>query len=98
MGVETLGEAYMLGWRIHVRCAWGLAGAGSRVRRVLRRSEDMSSSTLRRNAMDVWEFARFIATGITATIGNIGAVWFVSRYASFEFSLLAGIAAGLLLS
>jgi hypothetical protein len=22
MGVETLGEAYMLGWRIHVRCAW----------------------------------------------------------------------------
>ena len=58
----------------------------------------MSSSTLRLNAIDVWGFARFIATGITATIGNIGAIWFVSRYASFEFSLLAGTAAGLLLS
>jgi hypothetical protein len=23
MGVETIGEAYQLGWRIHVRCAWG---------------------------------------------------------------------------
>ena len=23
MGVETLGRAYSLGWRVRVRCAWG---------------------------------------------------------------------------
>jgi hypothetical protein len=23
MGVQTIGEAYRAGWRIHVRCAWG---------------------------------------------------------------------------
>ena len=23
MAVETLGEAWNLGWRVHIRCAWG---------------------------------------------------------------------------
>src|SRR4051794_28483173 len=39
MGVETLGEAYMLGWRIHVRCAWGRREAMKGVRSCLGRAE-----------------------------------------------------------
>jgi hypothetical protein len=39
MGVETLGEAYMLGWRIHVRCAWGRREAMKSVRGCLGKSE-----------------------------------------------------------
>jgi hypothetical protein len=30
--VETIGEAYMLGWRIHARCAWGRREAMKSVR------------------------------------------------------------------
>lgn len=32
MAVETLGEAYSLGWRVTVRCAWGPRDAMKRVR------------------------------------------------------------------
>jgi hypothetical protein len=32
MSVETIGEAYMLGWRIHARCAWGRREAMKSVR------------------------------------------------------------------
>jgi hypothetical protein len=39
MGVETIGEAYMLGWRIHVRCAWGRREAMKSVRGCLGRGE-----------------------------------------------------------
>lgn len=39
MGVETIGEAYRLGWRIHVRCAWGRQEAMKRVRECLGRAE-----------------------------------------------------------
>jgi hypothetical protein len=39
MGVETIGEAYQLGWRIHVRCAWGRQEAMKRVRECLGKDE-----------------------------------------------------------
>jgi hypothetical protein len=39
MGVETLGEAYMLGWRIPVRCAWGRREAMKSVRGCLGKAE-----------------------------------------------------------
>jgi hypothetical protein len=39
MGVETIGEAYMLGWRIHVRCAWGRREAMKSVRACLGKAE-----------------------------------------------------------
>jgi hypothetical protein len=39
MGVETIGEAYQLGWRIHVRCAWGRREAMKSVRECLGRAE-----------------------------------------------------------
>jgi len=39
MGVETIGEAYQLGWRIHVRCAWGRREAMKSVRGCLARAE-----------------------------------------------------------
>ena len=32
MGVQTIGEAYQAGWRIHVRCAWGRREAKERAR------------------------------------------------------------------
>jgi putative flippase GtrA len=43
-------------------------------------------------AIDVREFARFILSGIAATIGNMVAVWLTRRFLSFEIALLAGIA------
>jgi hypothetical protein len=39
MSVETIGEAYQLGWRIHVRCAWGRQEAMKRVRECLGKGE-----------------------------------------------------------
>jgi hypothetical protein len=32
MAVETIGEAYDLGWRVMVRCAWGARDGMKRVR------------------------------------------------------------------
>ena len=32
MSIETLGEAYQQGWRVQVRCAWGLRDGMKRVR------------------------------------------------------------------
>src|SRR5437763_1343052 len=39
MGVQTIGEAYQAGWRIHVRCAWGRREAMKSVRACLGRAE-----------------------------------------------------------
>ena len=39
MRLETIGEAYMHGWRIHVRCAWGRREAMKSVRGCLGRAE-----------------------------------------------------------
>src|SRR4051812_39827951 len=49
-------------------------------------------------AVDVGELARFILTGITATLGNIASAWLARSYWSFEAALLVGIAAGLTIS
>jgi putative flippase GtrA len=50
------------------------------------------------DAIDVREFARFILTGVTATVGNIGAVWLARIFVTFEIALFAGIGAGLAIS
>jgi hypothetical protein len=39
MGVQTIGEAYQAGWRIHVRCAWGRREAMKSVQGCLGRAE-----------------------------------------------------------
>lgn len=49
-------------------------------------------------AIDVREFARFFLSGVTATIGNMAAVWLARRFLSYETALLAGIAAGITIS
>lgn len=49
-------------------------------------------------AVDPREFARFIVTGLTSTLGNLAAVWFARGVAPFEVALFAGIAAGLAIS
>jgi putative flippase GtrA len=48
--------------------------------------------------VDIHEFARFVLTGVTATVGNIAAVWLARLFVSFELALLAGIVAGLTIS
>jgi hypothetical protein len=45
MSVETLGEAYSLGWRITVRCAWGKREAMKTVREC-RQSGELDMQTL----------------------------------------------------
>ena len=39
MGVQTIGEAYQAGWRIHVRCAWGRREGMKSVRGCLGKAE-----------------------------------------------------------
>lgn len=51
-----------------------------------------------RQAIDFREFFRFVGTGVTATIGNLAAVWIVARHGSFGLALLAGSIAGFILS
>ncbi len=53
---------------------------------------------VRATAIDVREFARFFLSGVTATIGNIAAVWLARHFLSYETALLAGIAAGITIS
>jgi putative flippase GtrA/SAM-dependent methyltransferase len=48
--------------------------------------------------IDVREFARFVLSGLTATIGNVTAVWLTRRFLSFEIALLAGIATATIIS
>jgi putative flippase GtrA len=52
----------------------------------------------KRAIIDVPELMRFILTGITATIGNIAAVWLALFFVPFKIALLAGIVAGLTIS
>jgi putative flippase GtrA len=49
-------------------------------------------------AIDVREFIRFFLSGVTATVGNMAAVWLTRRFLPFETALLAGIAAGITIS
>jgi putative flippase GtrA len=49
-------------------------------------------------AIDVREFARFVLSGVAATIGNIVAVWLTRPFLSFEIALLAGIATAVAIS
>ncbi|MGA8599391.1 MAG: GtrA family protein [Bryobacteraceae bacterium] len=43
-------------------------------------------------AIDVREFARFVLSGVAATVGNMLTVWLTRRFLSFDIALLAGIA------
>jgi putative flippase GtrA len=49
-------------------------------------------------AFDIYEFGRFVLTGVTATIANLVAVWLARQVVPLEIALLAGLAAGLTLS
>lgn len=46
------------------------------------------------NVVDIGEFVRFLISGGTATIVNLAAVWVARHFVSFEWSLVAGVAAG----
>jgi hypothetical protein len=39
-------------------------------------------------AIDVREFARFVLSGVSATVGNMVAVWLTRRFLSFEIALV----------
>jgi putative flippase GtrA len=57
-----------------------------------------ASIMLKAAAIDVREFARFVLSGVTATIGNMVAVWLARRFLPFEIALLAGIATAIAIS
>jgi putative flippase GtrA len=56
------------------------------------------ASVVKTTAVDIRELARFILVGITATVGNIGAVWLARIFVTFEIALFAGIGVGLAIS
>jgi len=61
--------------------------------------EEMADAEEQRGALvDPREFARFIVTGVTATVGNLGVVWVLRQPAGYEAALLCGIAAGFAIS
>jgi putative flippase GtrA len=37
-------------------------------------------------AVDMREFGRFVLTGVTATIGNLSAVWLARKMVAFEIA------------
>jgi putative flippase GtrA len=49
-------------------------------------------------SIDVREFVRLVLSGVSATIGNIMAVWLTRRFLSYEIALLAGIATAITIS
>lgn len=56
---------------------------------------------LRRNAgslVDPREFARFLGTGIVATVGNLAVVWVLRATVPYAVALACGIATGFTLS
>lgn len=57
-----------------------------------------ASIMVQTSAIDMREFARFVLSGVTATIGNMVAVWLARRFLSFEIALLAGIATAIAIS
>ena len=46
------------------------------------------------DAIDIGEFIRFLITGGVATLGNMGTVWVTHHFASFKWSLAAGLLCG----
>lgn len=48
--------------------------------------------------VDIAEFARFVLTGLTATIANLTAIWFAREVMPLAGALLAGLAAGFTVS
>lgn len=50
-GIETIGEAWSLGWRVHMRCAWGKRDGMKSVREcVYRRELDLETLVCTRGA------------------------------------------------
>ena len=60
--------------------------------------QDAALLMIKVSAIDVREFARFVVSGVTATIGNMVAVWLARRFLSFEIALLAGIVTAIAIS
>ena len=48
--------------------------------------------------VDPWEFARFVLTGVIATIGNLTMVWLIRGTSSYKAALLCGVATGFTIS
>jgi putative flippase GtrA len=48
--------------------------------------------------VDVWEFSRFVVSGLLATLGNFAAVFLARRFLPFDVALFAGILAGVTIS
>lgn len=48
--------------------------------------------------VDPWEFVRFVATGIIATVGNLAMVWLIRGISSYGAALLCGVATGFTIS
>jgi putative flippase GtrA len=61
-------------------------------------ASSLNCGTVKAAAIDVREFTRFVLSGITATLGNMVAVWLARRFLSFEIALLAGIATAITIS
>lgn len=51
-----------------------------------------------RTLVDPAEFARFVASGVTATAGNLAVVWVLRRMVEYHFALVGGAATGLSIS
>ncbi len=51
-----------------------------------------------RTLVDPAEFARFVASGVTATAGNLAVVWMLRRMVEYHFALVGGAATGLSIS
>jgi len=50
------------------------------------------------NLVDPAEFARFVASGVTATGGNLAVVWVLRQVIEYHFALVGGAATGLAIS
>ncbi|MFO0433209.1 MAG: GtrA family protein [bacterium] len=61
-------------------------------------SQKFKDATMSGGAVDRREFARFVVTGLLATLGNVSAVAVTRQFSSFEIALFAGIGAGILIS
>ena len=56
------------------------------------------SALISAQLFDPREFARFFATGLLATLGNVSAVWLAASFMRYRWALLLGVSAGFVIS
>jgi putative flippase GtrA len=74
---------------------WPSGGRASNAEKIRQRA---ASIMVKGAAIDVREFARFVLSGVAATVGNMLTVWLTRRFLSFDIALLAGIATAIAIS